>query len=143
MKATIFLVAAFLPLVFLNAGCYTSVAVNFGNGTAKNIRVQSSQSGEAVEVAPKKFKKVPHSHGDLIVTTWPQQKFKFERVAPFDVDRKYQTIRRSLLGPNSVSINVWLGTNMQLYVLMPGTDASQNRSEQPSGYPRASQEIRN
>jgi hypothetical protein len=123
-------------MLLMTSGCYTTVTVNFGNGTSAKVRVQSSQTGQEIEVAPDKLKKLPHSSGDLIVTTEANEKFKFQEVAPFGVDRKYHTIGHNIFGPNSVALNVRLETNMQVYVVMPGKKTVDRNVAQPKGYPK-------
>ena len=130
-----------LPLLVITSGCYTTIAVNFGNGTPAKLRVQSSQTGQEIEIAPNKFKKLPHSSGDLIVTTQTNEKFKFQQVAPFDVDRKYHTIGRSIFGPNSVTLNLRLETNMQVYVVIPSKKSVDESVAQPKGYPKAGEKL--
>lgn len=143
MSRTILAVVLCLPLLLMTTGCYTTVAVNFGNGTTTKVRVQSSETGQEIEVAPHRFKKLPHSSGDLIVATETAGKLKFQRVAPFDVDRKYHTIGHSVFGPNSVTLNVKLETNMQLYVVMPGNKSVDAKIEQPKGYPKTGEKTGN
>jgi hypothetical protein len=143
MNRTILGMAVCLPFFLLTTGCYTTIAVNFGNGTETKVLVQSSVTGQEIGVAPDKFQKLPHDSGDLIITTQSNTKFKFTAVAPFDVDRKYHTIRRSIFGPNSVTLTVRLETNMQLYVVMPHEKAVAQKVQQPSGYPKIGEKMAN
>ena len=139
--ANITLIASLGASLLVMTGCRTNMAVNFGNGTAGKVRVQSSQTGQEIEVAPDHFKKLPHSSGDLVVTSEGDRKVRFTNVAPFDIDRNYLSIGRSIFGPNSVTLNVKLETNMALYVVMPGKKAVDPTVEQPSGYPNAGTKV--
>jgi hypothetical protein len=143
MSRTSLAVGVCLPLLLITSGCYTTVAVNFGNGTPAKVRVQSAQTGQETEVAPDKFKRLRHSSGALVVTTQVNEKFKFQQVSPFDVDRKYHTIGNSIFGPNSVTLNLRLETNMQVYVVMPGKKSVDERVAQPKGYPKAGEKLSN
>lgn len=127
----------------ITGGCITKMGVNFGNGTAMNIRVLSSETGQEVEVAPSSFKKLPHSSGDLVVTAQSNGKLRFRRVAPFDVDRKYYSFKHSIFRPNSVTLNVMMETNMLLYVVMPGSMSVDEKVEQPKGYPKVGEKAGN
>lgn len=143
MSRTILAILTCLPLLLMTIGCCTTVAVNFGNGTPTKVRVQSSETGQEIAVAAGRFKKMPHSSGDLVVTTEAGGKLKFQRVAPFDVDRKYHTIGHSIFGPNSVTLNVRLETNFQLYVVLPGHKSVEANMEQPKGYPKTGEKVAN
>lgn len=127
----------------VTGGCTTKVGVNFGNGTTMNIRVLSSETGKEIEVAPSSFRKLPHSSGDLVVTAQSKVKLRFQRVAPFDVDRRYYSFKRSMFGPNSVTLNVMMETNMLLYVVMPGSMSVDEKVEQPQGYPKVGEKAGN
>jgi len=125
----------------LTAGCYTTVSVSLRNRTPTAIRVWSSESNREVEVAPEKFKKLPHSSGDLIVSTKNDGTLRFVQIAPFNVDRKYHTIKNTILGPNSVTLNLTLETNMQIYVVMPDRKSVDEKVEQPAGYPKVAEKL--
>jgi len=112
-----------------------------GNGTASKLQIQSSQTGREIEVAPNRFKTLPHSSGDLVVTTRTGARFKFTSVTPFDVDSKYLSISRSIFGPNSVTLSLRIETNMDLYVLPPGKSTAADNAEQPKGYPKVGQKL--
>jgi hypothetical protein len=135
MNSSVFVAVAGLSILLMTSGCYTTVAVNIRNGTDAKINVRSAETKLEVGVAPGKVKKLPHSVGDLIVDT-QSGTFRFPRVAPFDVDRKYHTIGHSLFGPNSVTLNLKVETNMQLYVVPPSKAISEDRVVQPFGYPK-------
>lgn len=137
----ILVVAGSVALLFVTAGCYTTLNVNCGNGTAGNIRVKSAYTGQEIEIPPNRFKKLPHSSGDLVVTTQNSDKFKFPDVAPFQVADKYLSKRSNIFGPGSVTLTLRLETNMQLYVLMPGKLTVDQNVEQPKGYPKAGEKL--
>jgi hypothetical protein len=124
--------------VLLLTGCYTKLAVNFGNGTGERIRVKSAYTGEEVQIAPKKSKKIPHSSGNLIVTTSTSEKFTFPNVSLLghDMDDSYLDKRVSIFGPGYMTLNVVLETNMELYVLPPGKKGLTPDVKQPIGYPK-------
>lgn len=86
-----------------------------------------------VEIKPAKFKKIPHASGGLIVFTQLTNSFTLSNVAPFDVDEKYLVRRRSIFGPNWVTLNLLIETNMELYVLTQDKKMVKN---QPAGYPK-------
>jgi len=130
-----------LGLLIVTPGCYTKLAVNFGNRTPSKVFVKSTKTGEEVEIASDRFKELPHSVGDLIVTTSSKEKFRFEDVSPMDVDQKYVSKRTSIFGPGYVTLNVSLETNMHLYVLIPGNHTVDAKVEQPKGYRKPAQKI--
>ena len=85
--------------------------------------------------------RLPNSAGDLVVTTETNGVLQFARVAPFDVDRKYHGTRHSCFGPNSVTLNVLIETNLQLYVVMPGEKSVDAQVDQPKGYPKIGERV--
>jgi len=133
--------AGCLAVLFVTSGCYTTLTINCGNGTPEKIRVKSDYTGQEIEVPPNRFKKLPHSSGDIEVTTRSNGKFKFADVAPFHVEDKYLLKRKSVFGPGSVTLNVMLETNMQLYVVMPGRKAVDQSEDQPKGFPKVGQQL--
>jgi hypothetical protein len=54
-------VAVAVTLAMLTTGCYTNLYVKFGNGTGQKIGVKDTQTGQEVQVAPGKFRKIGHS----------------------------------------------------------------------------------
>lgn len=130
-----------VALLALGSGCRLLSTVNFGNGTASKVWVTSLQSGKEIEVAPARFKKLPHDGGDIVVKTEAKQQFRFADVSEFHVDPKYREARGSLFGFSSVAFTVLLQTNMQLYVLMPGKKTADENTEQPKGYPKPGQKL--
>ncbi|MCX6884108.1 MAG: hypothetical protein NTX27_03600 [Verrucomicrobia bacterium] len=124
--------------VVLLTGCYTKLAVNFGNGTGEKIRVNSAYTGQDVQIAPNKSKKIPHCSGDLIVTSSTSEKFSFPNVSLLghDMDDSYLDKRVSIFGPGYMTLNVVLETNMELHVLPPGKKGLAADVKQPSGYPK-------
>jgi hypothetical protein len=105
--------------------------------------VKSSHTGQEINVPPGKFRKLPHSTGDLIVTTQTNGQFKFSWVEQFDLDDHYLVKRESIFGPGYVTLNVMLETNMQLYVVMPGEKTVDEKVQQPNGYPKIGEKIGN
>jgi len=136
MKRNLVAIFCCLPLALATTGCYTTISVNFGNGTPSRIMVRSMENGREATVPPGKFRKIPNGSGDLVVTREAGQSYRFPRVAPFDVDRKYQAVGHSIFGPNSVTLKALLQTNMELYVLMPDEKSVNPSAQQPSGYPK-------
>jgi hypothetical protein len=126
----------FLP----TSGCMTYLSVNIGNATKTKIVVKSSETGKEARISPGHFKKVPHGYGDLLINVPPNQEFKFRNVVPFYVDRKYLAVRNCFFGPNWVTLNVTLQTNLELYVLDPHKKIVEN---QPDGYPKAGENVDN
>ena len=124
-----------VSLTFLLTGCYTESQVNFGNGYVSVVNVKSSQTGQEITVPPRKFRKLPHASGDLIVTTQTGGQFKFSDIEPPFLD-KYLVKKESVFGPGYVTLNTMLETNMQLYVLRPGEKAVNTKVQQPFGYPK-------
>jgi hypothetical protein len=112
----------------------TYISVNIGNGTKTPIVVENAQAVKKFTIRPGHFKKVPHDGGDLLVTVpaAAAQRLVFRNVVPFYVDRKYLAVR-SFLGPNWVTLNVILQTNLELYVLNYNKKALES---QPNGYPK-------
>ncbi len=128
-----------LAMTLATTGCYTTISVNFGNGTPSSVNVQSLENGRHETIAPGSFKKIPNGTGDLMVKTEAGQKYVFSRVAPFDVDKKFLVVGHSIFGPNSVTLKVLVETNMELYVLMPDQAAAPTEIAQPGGYPKRAQ----
>jgi hypothetical protein len=139
-----FIVSFCASLVFLMTGCYTTAVVNFGNGTSTAVKVKSSQTGQELNVKPGRFQKLPHAVGDIIVTTQTDGKLKFSGVEPPAMDSiapNYLIKRKSLLGAGSVTLNVLLQTNMNLYALLPGKRTVDTSVPQPEGYPKAGKKV--
>jgi hypothetical protein len=144
MTRTICILICCATSAFGLTGCYTLSTVNFGNGTAGDVKVQSSQTGQEIEVAPGRFKKLPHAAGDLIVTTQAEGRLKFPHVEPPSLDAadsNYLAKRKSVSGPGYVTLNVVLETNMQLYALVPGKKAVDEQTKQPAGYPKTGEKL--
>lgn len=120
--------------------------LRFGNGTASEIKVKSSQTGQEIKVAPGRFKKLPHAAGDIVVTTKTGEKFKFAGIEPPRVDidssgTNYLDKGSSLFGPGYISLGLKLDTNMELYALMPGKKSVDTKIPQPSGYPKRGEKL--
>jgi len=120
--------------------------LRFGNGTAADVKVKSSQTGQEIEIAPGRFKKLPHAAGDIIVTTKAGEKFKFTSIEPPRVDTdstgtNYLDKRSSLFGPGYITLGLKLGTNMELFALMPGKKSVDTKIPQPSGYPKRGEKM--
>jgi hypothetical protein len=141
MRRPILIASIYGSVLLLMTGCYTTLVVNFGNGTSGKVSVKSAYTQQQIEVAPNQFKKLPHSSGSLTVTSETSGKFTFTNVAPFDIDRKYQRVHQNIFGPNSVTLTVKLETNMELYVVMPGRTAVDPTAPQPEGYPKVGQKM--
>jgi hypothetical protein len=103
----------------------------------------SSQTGKEINVLPGKCKKLPHARGDLVVTTQRNGQFKFSEVSPILLPDSYLVKRRSLFGPGYFTLNVMLETNTQLYVVMPGKRAVDQKVQQPNGYPKVGEKVAN
>jgi len=129
--------------VLFLTGCYTKLSVNLGNGTGEKIQVKSAYTGEVVQIAPAKFKKIPHSSGDLIVTTTNSESFGFPNVSllAHDIDDSYLDKRVSIFGPGYMTLSVVLETNMELYVLAPGRKGLVPDAKQPGGYPKQGERV--
>ena len=123
-------------LLVLTSGCYTKIAVKFGNGTPAPVTVHCVENNHEVQIAPGKFKRIPNGSGDLVVTTHSGQQLRFPRIAPFDVDQSYLAVGHTFYGPNSVTLKVILRTNMELFVLMPNQATITPSIQQPVGYPK-------
>jgi hypothetical protein len=139
---TLFLICT--SLAVLTTGCYTLSAVRFGNKTGSKVRVKSSQTGQEIEVAPGRFKKLPHAAGDLIVTTTVGEKFKFPSIEPPRIDTSdsnYLDKRNGLFGQGYITLGLVLETNMELYALMPGKKSVDSEIPQPKGYPKAGHKL--
>jgi hypothetical protein len=130
-----------LCLVLFQSGCYTNMYVNFGNGTDRKISVKEVQTGQEVQIAPGKFRKIPHGHADLIITVADNSHYVFSGVKVVDpaMDPKYYE-----RGFNWFGIGVWSGyfnvvlsTNMDLCALLPGRKVVDANVPQPDGYPKA------
>jgi len=132
-----FIAGLYLICLLLTTG-WTDLLVNIENVTSGAISVSSSETGKQIKIKPARFQKLLHGSGDLIVITQSGAKFRFLRVAPFDVDEKYLNKHNSIFGPGWVSVNVMLETNMELYVLTQNKKAVEN---QPDGYPKVGQKI--
>jgi hypothetical protein len=130
------LVILLIPLL-LTSGCITYISVNVGNGTKTPIVVQSAYAVKKFTIRPGHFEKLPQDGGDLLVTVpaAAAQRLVYRNVAPYDVDQKYLAVRSfyGLLGPNWVTLNVILQTNLELYVLNYNKKALES---QPNGYPK-------
>lgn len=138
--------AVALCALLLQTGCYTNLYVNFGNGTGQKIGVKDTHTGQEVQVAPGKFRKVGHSQADLVVTTPDKTRYVFTgvRVADHAMDTRYfPPSSRGFLGLGSWSfdLNVLLQTNMDLYVLLPGKKTVDASVPQPEGYPKAGKKM--
>jgi hypothetical protein len=138
-------VVAVLALLF-QTGCYTNLRVNFGNGTGQKIGVKDTQTGQEVQIAPGKFRKIGHSQADLVVTTPDRTRYVFTgvRVADHAMDTRYfPPSSRGFLGLGSWSfdLNVLLQTNMDLYVLLPGKKMVDASVPQPDSYPKAGKKM--
>jgi hypothetical protein len=136
---------AVLPLLFLT-GCYTNLHVNFGNGTGQKIGVKDTQTGQEVQIAQGKFRKVGHDQADLIVTTPDKTRYLFAgvKVADRAMDTRYfPPSSRGFLGLGSwtFDLNVLLQTNMDLYALLPGKKTVDASVPQPNGYPKAGKKM--
>ena len=117
------------------------MAVNVGNATNGKIRVKSAYTGREIEIAPAHFKKLPHTSGDLLVTTESNAKLKFPNVAPAEVGRNFWGGGDNIVGADSIVLNVLLQTNMHLYALLPGKKTVDENVEQPKGYPKVGVKI--
>ncbi len=137
MLKQIFITGLCLVCLLLTTA-WTDLLVNIENGTSGTISVSSSETGKEIKIKPAGFKKLLHSSGDLILTTQSGTKFKFLHVAVFDVDEKYLSKGSSIFGPNWVTLNVMLETNMELYVLTQDKKVVEN---QPDGYPKLGQKM--
>ena len=129
-------------------GCYTNLYVNFGNGTGQKIGVRDVQTGQEVQIAPGKFRKISHAQADIVVTTPDKTRYVFSGVKVADpaMDTKYfPPSNRGIfgLGTWSFDINVLLQTNMDVYVLLPGKKAVDESVPQPAGYPKAATKMPN
>lgn len=128
--------------LLIQTGCYTNLYVNFGNATGQKIGVRDVQTGQEVQIAPGKFRKISHSQADLVVTTPDKTRYVFSGVKVADpaMDTRYfPPSNRGIfgLGTWSFDINVLLQTNMDHYVLLPGKKAVDESVPQPAGYPKA------
>jgi hypothetical protein len=137
MTKQISITGLYLICLFLTTG-WTDLFVNVGNQTSETISVSNSETGKEIRIRAAGFKRLLHGSGDLIVTTQSGAKFKFPDVAPFDVDEKYLKKSSSIFGPGWVTLNVMLGTNMQLYVLTRNKEAV---IPQPNGYPKSAEKM--
>jgi len=138
------LAIASLVLLF-QTGCYTNLYVNFGNGTGQKIGVRDVQTGQEVQIAPGKFRKVSHDQADLIVTMPDKTHYQFTGVKVMDpaMDQKYYVHNSGLLGTWHIDLNVLLQTNMNLYVLLPGKKTVDESISQPAGYPKTGEKMSN
>ena len=143
-KSKVFSVVGLCALL-LQTGCYTNAYVNFGNGTGRNISVKETQTGQELQVAPGKFRKIGHGRADLIVTTPDKARYVFSgvRVADTTMDPRYYGHGPNYFGIGTWSsyLNVLLQTNMDLYVLLPGKKTVDASVAQPEGYPKAGNKI--
>jgi hypothetical protein len=140
--------AALIPLLcasltFAVAGCSTLSQLNFDNGTAAAIRVESSQTGHVIAVPPGKFRKLPHATGNLVVTTPSNERFRFSKISPPVLLDRYLIKRQSPFGRGYITLNVILETNMQLSVVMPGEKTVNEKVPQPEGYPKTGEKVVN
>lgn len=143
MKANkVFSVVALCALL-LQTGCCTNLYVNFGNGTGQKISVKDTQTGQEVQIAPGKFRRVSHDQADLIVTTPDKTRYQFAGVKVVDraIDQKYYAHNSGFFGTWRIDLNVLLQTNMDLYVLLPGKKAIDESVPQPEGYPKAGKKM--
>lgn len=134
------LLPTLLALLVLSAGCRTSIVLNVENGTNSKVSVRTSSTGKSIEIAPRHKKKVPSETPDLLVTAEGQGEFRFIDVTPIHVESKFSEGHGGFWGSSSMTLNIYLNTNMQVFVLMPGKK-SVNTSDQPSGYPKTGQKI--
>jgi hypothetical protein len=139
-KARLTVMCCITLLAFAN-GCQTNMAVNFKNATSSKVWVSSLQSGREIEIAPSRFRRLPHSSGDIVVKTENREQFRFSAISAFHVDPKYREARGSLFGFSSVTLTVLLETNMHLYVLVPGVKTLDENTVQPNGYPKPGQKL--
>jgi hypothetical protein len=121
--------------IFTLTGCYTQSRVNFGNNSGSAVRVQSSQTGQEINVPAGKFRRFPHGYGDLIISTQANERFKFSGIVPFVLD-DYVEKKESFFGPGYVTLNMMIESNMDLYVLRAGKRAIDKSVPQPAGYPK-------
>jgi hypothetical protein len=135
-------VVAVLALLF-QTGCYTNLRVSFGNGTGQKIGVKDTQTGQEVQIAPGKFRKVSHDQADLIVTTPDKTRYQFAGVKVVDsaMDQKYYGHNSGLFGTWHIDLNILLQTNMNLYVLLPGKKTVDASIPQPEGYPKSGKKM--
>jgi len=132
-----------LCALLLQTGCVTNLYVNFGNGTGQKIGVKDTQTGQEVQIAPGKFRKVSHDQADLIVTTPDKTRYLFTGVKVVDrsTDQRYYDHNTGPFGTWSIELNVLLQTNMDLYVLLPSKKIVDASVPQPDGYPKAGKKM--
>jgi hypothetical protein len=145
MKKNKFFSVVALCALLLQTGCVTNLYVNFGNGTGQTISVKDTQTGQEVQIAPSKFRKVSHDQADLIVTTPDKTRYLFSGVKVVDqaIDQRYYDHSTGLFGTWHIDLNVLLQTNMDLYVLLPGMKAVDASVPQPDGYPKGGKKTTN
>lgn len=143
MKRNQALSAVVVLALLFQTGCYTNLRVNFGNGTGQKIAVRDTQTGQEVQIAPGKFRKVSHDQADLIVTTPDKTRYQFSGVKVVDraIDQKYYAHDSGLFGTWHIDLNVLLQTNVDLSVLLPGKKTVDASVPQPEGYPKAGKKI--
>jgi hypothetical protein len=128
-----------LCALLLQTGCCTNLYVNFGNDTGQKITVTDTQTGQEVQIASGKFRKVSHDQADLIVTVPDKTRYLFSGVKVVDraIDQRYYDRSTRPFGTWHIDLNVLLQTNMELYVLLPGKKTVDASVPQPDGYPKA------
>jgi hypothetical protein len=126
-----------LALMVLVTGCYTELALNIRNGTSGKVLVKSAYTGQDISIERGRAKRLPHSSGDILVTTKTAGSFRFHDVSllAHDIPDRFLQKGSSIFGPGYLTLNVLLATNMDIYVLMPGQKTSAAPGEQPRGYP--------
>jgi hypothetical protein len=120
-------------------GCYSKKVVNFGNGTDSKIRVVSLNSGKEVEIAPSRFKNLPHGDGNLWVKTESDKQILFTDISFWNLPRPYYQGHGRIYG-RLIIYTVRLEPDMQLYLAKPGA-RTVDKSMQPAGYPKAGQPL--
>ena len=124
-----------LPFALSMTGCQTKMKVTLMNKTKEEVWFSSSCTEETKLVQPLGSATLAHNSGQLLIQTMSNEVYVFDDVQLQKIDRRFKTVHVNHCLPSSIILTVALHSNMQIYVVPPGSGVLLQNIEQPVGYP--------
>jgi len=144
------LVAIVLPLTMLG-GCAWMERLQIKNASGKDIAVTSAHTGRTIRIPNREAAFVPHSSGDLTVTTRDGRTWTYRNLAPRDLEGTQCATKRRYLFfgyqegycfRGATTAYVVLKQDGRMYAVPPNLqDTDIEKLEQPKGFPRKPVEV--